>query len=287
VESADENTWNLQQDKENMAFKKLKIVIWCGHAANQRALANKIAAEFDVAGIVIDTHTGNIKKRSLIQLPGILWNRLRFYKIYSSWSGLMKYYGNKFPRWPEVPQLKVPDINIKETETFTKELQPDLIIVSGTALIKEPIINIPFTIGIINLHTGLSPYVKGGPNCTNWCIANNTFELVGNTIMWLNAGIDAGNIITTQTVDIKNTKDIAEAHQIVMDQAHNLYLKAIRYLSEKEPPYNSVPQSSIDSGQLFLTKMWTTLQKKNLMKNWKKRSSHTTNKLPKTIPLVS
>jgi methionyl-tRNA formyltransferase len=285
VESADANEWSLQQGKKIMALKKLKIVIWCGAAPNQRALANKIAAGFDVAGIVIDTHSGRKKKRNLIQLPAILWDRFRFRTIYNSWKWLMKYYDRKFPEWPKAAQIRVPDINSKETEIFTRKQQPDLIVVSGTALIKEPLLSIAVSIGIINLHTGLSPYVKGGPNCTNWCIANNTFQWVGSTIMWLNAGIDTGNIITTETVDIKNAGDLNEAHRIVMDHAHGLYLRAIGYLSEKEPPYNSVPQSSIDKGQLYLTKMWTTAKKKALLRNWKSKNIFPGAETPKTIPL--
>lgn len=270
-----------------MALKKLKIVIWCGEAPNQRALTNKIAAEFELAGIVIDTHSGRKKKRKSMQLPAILWDRFRFRTIYSAWSNLMKYYEHKFSGWPGKPQIKVPDINDKETEIFTRELKPDLIVVSGTALIKEPLLSIPSSIGIINLHTGLSPYVKGGPNCTNWCIANNSFQLVGNTIMWLNAGIDAGNIITTEAIDIKNAKDLDEAHQVVMDHAHELYLRAIRYLSESEPPYNSVPQNSIGKGQLYLTKMWTADRKKDLLKNWSRRKTFSTHEAPGTISLTN
>ena len=268
-----------------MGVKKIKIVIWCGFAANQKTLANKIAARFDVTGIVVDTLSGSRKKRKPSQLPAILWDRFRFRTIYNAWNNLMKYYDRKFPGWPDTPQINVPDINNKETEKFTRKLQPDLIVVSGTALIKEPLLSIPVSIGIINLHTGLSPYVKGGPNCTNWCIANNTFQWVGNTIMWLNAGIDAGNIITTETIDIINAKDLSEAHQVVMDHAHGLYLRAIGYLSETEPPYNSVPQHSIDKGHLYLTKMWTAAKKKNLLRNWKKKNIFSGSNIPKTIPL--
>ncbi len=268
-----------------MAIKKIKIVIWCGSGANQKALSNKIAAEFDVAGIVIDRHAATKNKTKLIQLPAILWDRFRFQKIYNSWKYLMKYYDREFPGWPAVPQIMVRGINDKETEEFTRELQPDLILVSGTALIKEPLLSTPVSIGIINLHTGLSPYVKGGPNCTNWCIANNTFQWVGNTIMWLNAGIDAGNIITTEAVDIKNAGNLNEAHQIVMDHAHDLYLKALGYLSESEPPYNSVLQNSIGKGHLYLSKMWTIAKKKDLLRNWEKRKSFIGGEVPKTISL--
>ena len=268
-----------------MAIKKLKIVIWCGPAANQKALAHKIAASFDVKGIVVDMHSGTKKKRKWARLPAILWDRFRFHKIYNSWKWLMKYYDRKFRGWPSAALLKVPDINNKETEIFTRELQPDLIVVSGTGLIKEPLLSTPVSIGIINLHTGLSPYVKGGPNCTNWCIANNSFQYVGNTIMWLNAGIDAGNIITTETVDIKNANNLNEAHQIVMDHAHGLYLRAIGYLLETEPPFNSVQQNSIDKGKLYLAKMWTAAKRKALLRNWKRKNISSGTEIPKTIPL--
>lgn len=268
-----------------MALRKLKIVIWCGSGANQKALANKMSAEFDVAGIVVDLHSGKRTRKNILQLPFVLWDRFRFRKIYAAWSSLMKYYDQQFPAWPGIPYLKVPQINDAQIKIFTENLQPDLIIVSGTALIRKSLLDIKTSVGIINLHTGLSPYVKGGPNCTNWCIANNTFHLVGNTIMWLNEGIDSGNIITTETVNIQNAADLNEAHRIVMDHAHDLYIRSVRYLSVAEPPYNSVPQKSIDKGQLYLTRMWTTDKKKQLLKNWKHRKSFVAPFSPKTISL--
>lgn len=270
-----------------MAGRKLKIVIWCGEGANQKALANKISAAFDVVGIVIDTHSGGPKRSNRKNLLAIVWDRFRFRTIYNAWKDLMHYCNEKFPNWPGKPALKVSNINNEETISFTANLQPDIVVVSGTALIKKPLFGIPLSVGIINLHTGLSPYVKGGPNCTNWCIANNTFHLVGNTIMWLNEGIDSGNIITTETVGIQNSNDLAEAHRVVMDHAHDLYLRAIKYISETDPPYSSVPQNTIDKGQLYLTKMWTAGKRKLLIKNWKKRKTFVAPYSPKTISIES
>ncbi|NOT51418.1 MAG: hypothetical protein HOP10_09100 [Chitinophagaceae bacterium] len=268
-------------------MRKLKIVIWCGAGANQKALANKIAAAFDLAGIVMDDHSGGSKKSGRKNLLATLWDRFRFRPVYNAWKNLMHHYDENFPNWPGKPFLKVSDINNEETISFTANLQPDLIVVSGTSLIKKPLFGIPVSVGIINLHTGLSPYVKGGPNCTNWCIANNEFHLVGNTIMWLNEGIDSGNIITTETVSIQNTNDLAAAHRLVMDHAHDLYLRAIKYITETEPHYNSVPQNTIDKGQLYLTKMWTAGKRRQLIKNWKKRKGFVAPSIPKTISLGS
>lgn len=286
MESTVANERNLQQDQKNYGVKNERIVIWCGSAPNQRALANKIAARYNLAGIVIDRHraVGPQKPRNKI-LPAI-WDRIRFKKIYDAWSGLMNYYTRQFPKWPAgVPVIEVDSINDSATKEFTGEANPGLIVVSGTALIKEDLISAFSGKGIINLHTGLSPYVKGGPNCTNWCIANNSFHLTGNTIMWLNAGIDSGNIITTETVNILKARSLTEAQRIVMEHAHDLYLRAIGYLMTAEPPYTSVVQNSIAPGNLFFTKMWTKEKKKLLLRNWKQRRRFSSLDNPVTIPL--
>jgi folate-dependent phosphoribosylglycinamide formyltransferase PurN len=270
-----------------MALKEFKIVVWCGSASNQKALVNKIAAAYKISGIVIDTGLRKRRKRNWIQLPGKILDRIRFRKVYAAWNSLLKQYDSEFPNWPDIPTLRVEGINDHKAKSFTDEIRPDLILVSGTALIKEPLISIPTSIGIINLHTGLSPYVKGGPNCTNWCIANNTLHLVGNTIMWLNAGIDTGNIITTEQVDIRNCRNLNEAHRLVMEKAHDLYLRAVNYLYTNNAPLNSIPQDSIANGNLYLTKMWTAKEKAALIRNWKKRENVTLIENPQTVSLKS
>ena len=53
--------------------------------------------------------------------------------------------------------------SINDIKYVTKiiNFQPDIIIVMGTSLIKDEIIKIP-KLGILNIHTGLSPYYRGG-----------------------------------------------------------------------------------------------------------------------------
>jgi methionyl-tRNA formyltransferase len=245
--------------------------MWCGDAANQKALAQKIHGRFGLRAVVVDTkrkQAGTATKKSL-------WSKLyeayRFWPIHYSWKSMMKKYASEFSSWPNVPLCGVDTINSQEAYGFTVEQRPDLIIVSGTSLIKEPLLSIPVSIGIMNLHTGLSPYVKGGPNCTNWCIAENNWHLVGNTIMWINAGIDTGNIITTETIDIRNCRSLTEAHIEVMEHAHDLYLRCIAYVLSTEPPYSSVPQKELGEGRLYYTRMWNAEAKKKLIQNWRKR----------------
>jgi len=259
-----------------------KIVCWVGDAPNHRALVCKIAAKYKIEGIVID------RKKTLKSNNGFLnklVNKIYFSKIDNAWHSLQKKYDEQFPEWPAMEKIYTDTINSDEAYTFTKSVQPDLIIVSGTSLIKEPMVSIPVTIGITNLHTGLSPYVKGGPNCTNWCIANNQWALIGSTTLWLSAGIDSGNIILSERVDLSDLKNLDEIHFKVMEHAHDLYLRTIEYILSASPPYQSIPQRSLGKGNLYLTKMWTSSQKRKLLKNL---SGNRNNVLPaevKTIPL--
>ena len=123
------------------------------------------------------------------------------------------------------------------------------------------------------------------PNCTNWCIANNDWHLIGNTIMWINAGIDTGNIITTESVDIRESKTLYDAHKMVMDQAHELYLKTIEYLLKSKTRHSSVAQSDIATGKTYFTKMWTSEKKSALLFNWEKRKNILMKPAPQTVSL--
>lgn len=250
-----------------MSSKKKKIVIWCGEGANQKALANKIADRFDLCGIVIDKKK-DLKKVTLWRkIPAALQDMIFFKTINNAWASMQHTYQQQYPRWPDVPAITAGSINSDEAFDFTQQLSPDIIVVSGTSLVRKKMLSLAPSLGIINLHTGLSPYIKGGPNCTNWCISTSQFEKIGNTIMWINEGIDAGNIITTERTLLNGVKDLKDIQWKVMEHAHELYLRTIYYLQNFPPPHNSVPQKQITPGKLYLTRMWDFSAKRKLLVN--------------------
>ena len=74
-----------------------------------------------------------------------------------------------------------------------KKLNPTQILVYGTSIIKGKIIS-HFKKKILNLHLGLSPYYRGSG--TNYFpFVNNEPEYAGSTFMYLDEGIDTGEII--------------------------------------------------------------------------------------------
>lgn len=243
----------------------MKIILWIGNEPNQKALANKLHEIYPILAIVRETR--QIKRKYTIRLLfDKVIERLFLSPINHAWWGMLRSYNERYPKYPDTDILDVENINSPLAYDFSAKYKPDLILVSGTRLVRNQMLAINPTIGILNLHTGLSPYVKGGPNCTNWCIANKEFHLIGNTIMWIDKGIDTGNILVTEFTPFNGNENLLELHKKVMEHAHNLYIKAVSYLASGKS--QSIPQSDIANGVTYYNKQWTLKRKIDLIKNY-------------------
>ena len=245
----------------------MKIILLCGNQSNQIALANKVSQDFNLVGIVIENKPKKKFSEFIVkQLFIKVLDRIVFKQIHQSWINLLNYYKKLFTGFPKTETITVSNINSEETISFINKLQPDLIMVSGTGLIKNKILSLPIKNGIVNLHTGLSPYIKGGPNCTNWCLATKQYQYIGNTIMWIDAGIDSGALITTEQTLLSGEESFEEIHIKVMNHAHELYLRSLRKLEKDKSNVPSVLQSSITNGTTYFTKDWNLKTRWNLFR---------------------
>jgi methionyl-tRNA formyltransferase len=165
----------------------------------------------------------------------------------------------------------VENVNDPETLDFLRERNPDVVLVSSTNLVGRAIIDWASSRrGILNLHTGLSPYMRGGPNCTNWCLAEGAFHLVGNTVIWLDAGIDSGPILTTARPKLSGGESLRELHWAVMEHGHRLYVQAVWALaSGQDVP--RVPQDEIAQGRTYYTIEWNARAMLRARRNFKLR----------------
>jgi folate-dependent phosphoribosylglycinamide formyltransferase PurN len=92
-----------------------------------------------------------------------------------------------------VIKVEAGHINDEKYVSILKQINPDYIIVFGSSILKDAIIDL-FPRRIINMHLGLSPYYRG--SATNfWPLYDNKLEYVGVTIHFLDKGIDSGRII--------------------------------------------------------------------------------------------
>ena len=113
-----------------------------------------------------------------------------------------------------VIQLVPGALNSPRTLDFVRGAKPDVLLVYGTNLIRDPLLS-TFSGRIVNLHLGLSPYYRG--TATNFYpLLNEEPEYVGATIHQIDAGIDSGPILAQVRPRI-----------VAGDQPHTIGCKAI------------------------------------------------------------
>jgi methionyl-tRNA formyltransferase len=241
----------------------VKLLLLTAGQGNQRALAHRIATQVPITAIVTVTpRPGAAKKVGLLKRARTLAGRIAALApglpFRRAWFGMLRHYDRLYADFPLAPVLDAANVNAPEVLELVARERPELVVVSGTNLLKQPLIDAIKLAGgrIVNLHTGISPYIKGGPNCTNWCLALRRFDLIGNTIMWLDAGIDSGAIIATERTQLTGRESLLELHIAVMDHAHQLYVRCIALLAEGRT-LSSVRQEELGEGRLFLTRHWT------------------------------
>lgn len=105
------------------------------------------------------------------------------------------------------------------------KLRPDLIVVVayGQILPKE-ILEIP-KYGCINVHASLLPKYRGaGP--INWVIINGETE-TGITTMLMDTGLDTGDILLKETIEIGENETAGQLHDRLMDLGARVLNKTI------------------------------------------------------------
>jgi folate-dependent phosphoribosylglycinamide formyltransferase PurN len=85
------------------------------------------------------------------------------------------------------------DINGDQYYEEITELDPDLLVAYGCSIIRDPLLS-AYEGRFLNVHLGLSPYYRGtGTNY--WPLVNEEPEYVGATFMYLDEGVDTGDVI--------------------------------------------------------------------------------------------
>jgi len=115
--------------------------------------------------------------------------------------------------------------NDKEMIEVIKALKPDFIIVVafGQILPKE-ILDIP-KYGCINLHASLLPKFRGAAPI-NWCIIEGESKS-GNTTMLMDVGLDTGDTLLTEEIEMSSNMTAGELHDILMNNGGELLVKTI------------------------------------------------------------
>ena len=187
----------------------MKIAILTSNGLRHHYFVNMVAAEHEVVGVVTAV------KRDLVleskgDEPTVMAEHLR------ARGEVEQRYFAEHPaaRCDNVMKVGVGEANLPAVYEFLQGLDPEVVLLFGTNIIRPPILT-HFEGRLINMHLGLSPYYRGA--ATNfWPLVNNQPECVGATIHHAILKVDAGAILNQVRPDMA-----------VEDQAHDLGCKAI------------------------------------------------------------
>ena len=138
-------------------------------------------------------------------------------------------------------------IKLREMIDKIKEINPDFIIVVafGQLLTKE-VLDIP-KYGCINLHGSLLPMYRGAAPI-QWAVIKGE-EISGNTTMLMDVGLDTGDMLLKQEVEITPMMTAGELYDTLKEKGSSLLIETIEKVSN-----NSITPVK-QEGDTFYAKM--------------------------------
>lgn len=115
--------------------------------------------------------------------------------------------------------------NNEEVINTLKELKPDIIaVVAYGKILPKEVLEIP-KYGCINVHGSLLPKYRGAAPM-QWAIINGE-EKTGITTMFMDVGMDTGDMLLKEELEIKEEYNLEDVHDKLMVIGANLLVKTI------------------------------------------------------------
>jgi|SRR5688572_20810206 len=128
----------------------------------------------------------------------------------------------------------VTSVNSEESRALLRQLDPDVIVVSGTRIVSGKTlraVDAPF----VNMHAGITPSYRG-VHGGYWALCDGHPELVGTTVHFVDEGIDTGAIIEQVGFAVTSADSIVTYPYLHTAVGLPLLIAAIRQLLNGTPP---------------------------------------------------
>lgn len=245
--------------------------------------ANQISRRFQLAGIVLehqrdppDLRPRWQKALSLLDQPGELFDRASTWlsriweksvekRLYQELPVDFEEDGKRLDAAVDCPVLRIEGIgklNNRDNVDWMRTLAPDLIVVCGAALLREPILDLP-RYGVLNLHGGLSQFYRG-LFTTDWAVHNGEPEYVGATVHFVSEGIDDGGVVFQGRPYLDVDDHPNRCYSKVVRLGIDMMSAAIVAIDRGELHAPQVPAK----GRLYRQRDFTVAVKRRLWRRW-------------------
>ena len=206
-----------------------------------------------IEAIIIDTGRRSSKsltnkvKSTLKRLGSVETSKLIYRKITLNWMSKTKkvWQHDDFYQSYSNKAYKVNNFNGAQCEQLLKKIEPDLIILGGSRIIRNNIIRIP-KIGILNAHPALLPKYRG-VDVIPWSIYHG--DDIGVTIHFIDEGVDTGRIVAKKVIALQKG-DTIERLMKRADELAGEMMSEIIYQLMKTGHIQTMPQSK-EAGKQF------------------------------------
>lgn len=234
----------------------MKIILACREGSGAYYIANLLAEEGLIQAIILESGAKArraklrriLRKSNVFKLPLVFLDLVSnmFYSRFCE-----KYLQQKLlkPRgWTVLPdnvlRFDVDDINEKSCLEFLRVQSPDVLVVLGTAILKKEVLSIPPKL-ILNIHGGIVPEYRN-VHCDFWALRLKDYSHIGTSIIYLDEGIDSGDIALQNTIESSEGDGILSVKRKNLELAGDLILEAIHRVSKDELP--RIPQKEAAVG---------------------------------------
>ena len=138
-----------------------------------------------------------------------------------------------------LPVYQPESINSPEALAILQDLQPDVMVVAAYGqILRRPVLQLPPK-GIINIHASLLPAYRGAAPIQR-AIINGERE-TGVTIMFIEEGLDCGDMLLRRAIPIGPDEDVASLHDRLSLLGADMLIEALDLLERGQ--VEAVPQN--------------------------------------------
>lgn len=142
--------------------------------------------------------------------------------------------------------LRIEDINEEKCLSFAKKQNPDVIIIYGTGIVKKGFIdgvNVP----ILNIHTGILPKYRN-VHSDFWAFKNKDYKQIGTSIIYLDAGVDTGDIALVRPLTVTENSSLAQIKVDNLKQIPEMVFSVLEQIKKGELTYT---KQNNDSAHMY------------------------------------
>lgn len=214
-----------------------KIIMICTEGTSSNYIYNNVINDFEISNVIL-VKTENktvflkrrIKKLGLLRVIGqvtfMLYTKLFLIKKSSDRITKIQEEFNINPS--KIPDNKIINVDSVNSEVMIrklKDLNPDLVLVNGTPIIKKEILNSVET-KFVNIHVGITPKYRG-VHGGYWAFYNNDNNLAGVTTHLIDESIDSGSILDQNIISVTEKDNFLTYPHIQVGTALNNYNKIV------------------------------------------------------------